>query len=216
MGKRSKFARFPHDFYATPRAAVVPLIPYLRGVRTFAEPCSGDGALIGHLESFRLRCVWRGDIRHGQDALATDRYGDNEFHCIITNPPFGPRELLHRLIVHFQRIAPTWLLLGIDWASIYGAATILPSCSDIVPIGRVKWFEDTGHASMENFGWFRFDVNHTTGPIFHGRGQVKTNSRSKACAYCGQAYVPQRSTSRFCKDACKQAAYRERLSVTQS
>jgi hypothetical protein len=38
MGKRSNA-----DFYQTPLAPVVPLIPYLRGIRTFAELCAGDG-----------------------------------------------------------------------------------------------------------------------------------------------------------------------------
>ena len=75
MGKRSSFERRPGDFYPTPRAAVVPLIPYLRGIRSFAEPCAGDGALVRHLESFGLRCVYAGDISSGQDALARDHYG---------------------------------------------------------------------------------------------------------------------------------------------
>ena len=63
MGKRSHFERREADFYPTPRAAVVPLIPHLRGIRNFAEPCAGDGALIRHLEEFGLRCVYAGDIR---------------------------------------------------------------------------------------------------------------------------------------------------------
>ena len=77
MGKRSNFERREADFYPTPRAAVVPLVPHLRrgGIRTFAEPCAGDGALVRHLESFGLRCVYSGDIRNGQDALALDNYG---------------------------------------------------------------------------------------------------------------------------------------------
>ena len=74
MGKRSNFERREADFYPTPRAAVVPLIPYLRrGIRSFAEPCAGDGALVRHLEGFGLRCVYAGDIRSGQDALALDQ-----------------------------------------------------------------------------------------------------------------------------------------------
>ena len=36
MGKRSNFERREADFYPTPRAAVVPLVPYLR--RTVALP----------------------------------------------------------------------------------------------------------------------------------------------------------------------------------
>ena len=72
MGKRSTFERREGDFYPTPRSAVLPLIPWLRGVRTFAEPCCGDGALVRHLDRFGLRCVYAGDIRSGQDALALD------------------------------------------------------------------------------------------------------------------------------------------------
>jgi hypothetical protein len=65
MGKRSDFERREADFYPTPRAGVVPLIPYLRGsgIRTFAEPCAGDGALVRHLESLGLRCVYSGVAR---------------------------------------------------------------------------------------------------------------------------------------------------------
>src|SRR6478735_3994456 len=114
MGKRSSFERRAADFYPTPRAAVVPLIPYLRGIRSFAEPCAGDGDLVRHLESFGLRCVHSGDIRNGQDALALDNFGAAD--AIITNPPYT-RELMHRLIVHFQNIAPTWLLLDYDWSA---------------------------------------------------------------------------------------------------
>src|SRR5215471_5351361 len=112
MGKRSNFERREADFYPTPRAAVPPLIPHLRGIRTFAEPCAGDGALVRHLESFGLACVYAGDIRTGQDALAVQSYGAAD--VIITNPPYT-RDLMHRLIAHFSRIAPTWLLLESDW-----------------------------------------------------------------------------------------------------
>ena len=64
MGKRSNFERREADFYPTPRAAAVPLIPYLAagGVKTFAEPCAGDGDLVRHLESFGLHCAYAGDI----------------------------------------------------------------------------------------------------------------------------------------------------------
>jgi hypothetical protein len=62
MGKRSGFERREADFYPTPRAAVVPQIPHLRGTRSFAEPCAGDGALVRHLEAKGLRCVYSGDM----------------------------------------------------------------------------------------------------------------------------------------------------------
>src|SRR6266436_4873327 len=146
MGKRSNFARREADFYPTPRAAVVPLIPYLRGIRRYAETCGGDGTLVRHLEEFGLRCVYAGDIRTGQDALALDQYGAAD--AIITNPPYT-REPMHKLIDHFQRILPTWLLLDSDWASTRQAAPFLPCCSDIVTIGRVKWIEGSKHTGKD-------------------------------------------------------------------
>src|SRR5580765_6191374 len=108
MGKRSNFERISRDFYRTPEAAVPPLLPFLRGVRTFAEPCCGDRALVRHLEAYGLRCLYAGDISDGQDALALDHYG--AIDAIITNPPYA-RPAMHALIAHFQRVAPTWLLI---------------------------------------------------------------------------------------------------------
>ena len=50
-----------------------------------------------------------------EDALELGYYDAAD--AIITNPPYT-REVMHRLIAHFQRIAPTWLLLdyglGVD------------------------------------------------------------------------------------------------------
>ena len=117
MGKRSNFERREADFYPTPRAAVLPLIPYLRGIRTFAEPCAGDGALVRHLESFGLRCVYAGDIRTGQDALALDHYGAAD--AIITNPPYtrdADAQADHALPAHRADLAAAGFGLGADQA----------------------------------------------------------------------------------------------------
>ena len=217
MGKRSNFERRKADFYPTPRAAVVPLIPYLRGsgITTFAEPCAGDGALVRHLEEFGPRCVYSGDISTGQDALALNHYGAAD--AIITNPPYT-REPMHRLIAHFQRIAPTWLLIDYDWSATKQAAEYIPHCSDIVTIGRLKWIEDSKHTGKDNHAWYRFDIRHKSGPVFHGRNQseVIPSLRARVCEQCRKPYEPQRSNSRFCSQACKQQAYRKRLSVTSS
>jgi hypothetical protein len=210
MGKRSNFKRREADFYPTPRAAVIPLIPHLRGIRNFAEPCAGDGALVRHLQGFGLRCVYSGDIRTGRDAFAVDSYGVAD--AIITNPPYT-RDLMHRLIAHFQSIAPTWLLLEMDWASTRQAAPFMPSCSDIVAIGRVKWIEGSKHTGKDNYGWFRFDARHRSDPIFH-RGDQIVPARRRTCKQCGKSYEPERSSSQFCSPACRQSAYRMRLSVT--
>ena len=125
---------------------------------------------------------------------------------------------MHRLIAHFQRIAPTWLLLDSDWAATRQAAPFLPHCSDIVAIGRVKWIEGSKHTGKDNHAWYRFDARHSGGPVFHGRGQgeVIPSRRTRVCEQCGKPYEPQRSSSRFCSPACRQRAHRKRLSVTPS
>jgi hypothetical protein len=155
MGKRSDFARKPRDFYASPYAAVKPLIPFLEkaGIKTFAEPCCGEGDLVRHLESFGLKCGYQGDMHTGKNALAREDYG--KVDAIVTNPPHT-REVMHQLIEHFQYIAPTWLLIDLDWVANLQAVPYLPKCSDIVIIGRVKWITDSPFTGKENYAFYRF------------------------------------------------------------
>jgi len=192
---------------------VPPLIPCLRGARRFAEPCCGDGTLVRHLESFGLRCVYAGDIATGQDALAVNFHGDAD--AIITNPPYT-RPLMHALIGHFARILPTWLLLDGDWKHTKQAAPFMPMCTDIVSVGRLRWFEGTTMCGKQNFAWHRFNARHSAAPIFYAHGSMPVSSRVSLCAQCSKAYRPQRSDSKFCSDTCRQRAHRGRLAVTQA
>ena len=84
MGKQSNFPRRERDFYPTPRAAVLPLIPGCAGCARSPSPCCGDGALVRHLESFGLRCVYAGDIADGQDALAITDFGNVAVGITVT------------------------------------------------------------------------------------------------------------------------------------
>ena len=110
---------------------------------------------------------------------------------------------------------PTWLLLETDWASTKQAAPFMPSCSDIVSVGRLRWFEGTTMSGKQNYAWYRFDARHSAGPIFHAHGSAPVSSRVSLCAQCGKPYRPQRSDSRFCSDTCRQRAHRGRLAVTK-
>jgi hypothetical protein len=166
--KRGKFEPSPLDFYPTPLKAVVPLIPHLNGARRFAEPCCGEGHLVRHLESFGLTCVYASDKSQGQDALACDNYGDID--KIITNPPFSDDswEELKRLMLHFTNIAPTWLLLPLDFMANERFAPFLATCTDVIPIGRVQWVKDEKNdSSTENFAWYHFKQGHCAGPKIH-------------------------------------------------
>jgi hypothetical protein len=227
MGKRTpKGSEHPHrelDYYPTPYKAVLPLIPHLRGVRTFAEPCEGpERALVGHLESFGLRCVSHGDIATGQDALTLTVADINGADAIITNPPFldpvtGDKTgLIRKLIARFQSIAPrTWLLLPLDWTATEKAVPYLKTCSDIVNIGRVKWMSGTKSHGMDNFAWARFAASHVGGPVLHPWKAAPPDVRPLRCAQCSKPYAASRSDSRFCSDTCRQRAHRDRLAVTK-
>jgi hypothetical protein len=184
-----------------------------------------------HLEGFGLRCVYAGDIHTGQNALQLTAAACRGADAIITNPPFRypddppstyyATRLLRDLIRRFLELGlPCWLLLPADFMHNENAAPFMPHCSDIVVAGRVKWIKDSKHdGGFENSAWFRFDVRHTSGPIFRNdRGGIPaiTAARSQVCANpsCGRSYLRERSTSQFCSAACRQSAYRKRLSVT--
>lgn len=172
MGKRSNFARIDRDAYQTidPRA-VDKLIPHLRGIRTFAEPCAGEGYLVGQLQAAGLVCAYEGDIETGLDALV-HAFGDEAvFDAIITNPPWR-RDIMHAMILRFQEIAPTWLLFDADWAHTKQAGPFLDQCSHIVSVGRLKWIPGTKMTGKENTAWHRFHAQHVGGPRFIGREVV--------------------------------------------
>lgn len=167
MGKRSSFERIERDAYQTidPKA-VEKLLPHLRGVRTFAEPCAGEGYLVGQLQDAGLVCTYEGDIAYGYDAL-THAFDEHSFDVIISNCPWE-RSILHAMILRFQAMAPTWLLFDADWAHTKQSAPFLDQCSHIVSIGRLKWIPDTKMTGKENCAWYRFDAQHTGGPRFIG------------------------------------------------
>jgi len=89
-------------------------------------------------------------------------------------------------------------------------------CSDMVSVGRLRWFDGTTMSGKQNFAWYRFHARHSAGPIFHAHGSGPVPARSGICEQCRKSYEPQRSSSRYCSQACKQSAYRSRLAVTVS
>ncbi|MBD9540131.1 hypothetical protein IB276_11770 [Ensifer sp. ENS04] len=169
MGKRSDFPRKARDAYQTidPRA-VKKLVPHLRGVRSFAEPCAADGYLVGQLQEAGLICSYEGDITIGLDALSHRFEDDAQFDAIITNPPWS-REVMHAMIERFMSIAPTWLLLDADWAHTKQSGPFMDQCSHIVSVGRLCWEPGTKQTGKDNCAWYRFHAQHVGGPRFIGR-----------------------------------------------
>jgi len=171
MGKRSTFERRKNDAYQTPPSAVVPLLPFLRGIRTFAEPCCGEGKLIRALEAHGLSCSFWADLENGFDAIVGMKTVEARFDAIITNPPWT-RDVLHQMIEEFQSIAPTWLLFDADWVHTRQASPYIDQCSHIVSVGRVKWIEESKFTGKDNAAWHRFHGQHSGGPRFFAREAV--------------------------------------------
>lgn len=158
MGKRSNFERRPQETYDTPFNAVGPLIPHLSFSR-FDEPCAGAGDLVRHLESYGLEAMRRTDIepRHPSvakfNALDINRCISRQF---ITNPPWR-RDLLHPLIDHLRKLAPTWMLLDADWKYTIQSADLMRYCSKVIAVGRLKWIPGTKMTGKDNCAWYLFE-----------------------------------------------------------
>ena len=124
------------------------------------------GKLAEQLIKAGFVCVLGSDIEGGIDALTLPNF--NKADAIITNPPWT-RAMLHPMILHFQRHAPTWLLFDADWAFNKAASPYLDQCSDIVAVGRIRWIEGTTQTGKDNVAWYRFHDRHSGGPKFTGR-----------------------------------------------
>lgn len=194
MGKRSSgFAKRANSFYSTPYYPAMPvLFPYLPPLRRFAEPCAGDGRMIRFLEDQGHTCVYACDIAPKPYAPGMEPMGNTVIHqcdvlehsetlraskpeLIITNPPWDrdPHAegggLLHEMIRLFIDICPTWLLFDADWAHTLQAASLGQYCHAIVPVGRVKWIEDSEYGAKDNTCWYFFSHDHFDTTRFYWR-----------------------------------------------
>lgn len=72
-----------------------------------------------------------------------------------------PESDIQRAIVkHLAGIAPTWTLLPWDFAANVYFGGVAAWCSDIVPIGRVKWIPGSPSAGVDNCAWYRLDAQN--------------------------------------------------------
>jgi hypothetical protein len=170
MGKRSDFERKPRDFYPTPLAAVLPLLPHLPQGFSYVEPCAGDGALcraLGRDPVFAcdISPQWDGAIK-ADAMLLTAPLMWADF--IITNPPWD-RKILHPMIERFSDFCPTWLLFDADWMHTKQSAPFMPRLRKIVSVGRVKWIPDSKMTGKDNCAWYLFDTPNNKPTEFAGR-----------------------------------------------
>lgn len=170
MGKRSSFERRASDKYLTPIEAVRPLLPFIHHINTFDEPCAADGRLVRHFESFgkkvrRFFDLTPDSLFVGQgDALATSYEGVD---AVLTNPPWD-RKILHPMIVHFvETAAESFLLFDADWSHTKQSKPFMRWCTDVIPVGRFKWIDDSEFTGKDNAAWYRFSSDSDGTTIFH-------------------------------------------------
>jgi len=173
MGRKANVAsnsittkpRKERDWYKTPRKAVEPLLPHLPEYGTFCEPCAGDGALMEHLDQLTEGSFWVSkafDIEPQVDWIAKRdalTLGDEDLlriDYLVTNPPFV-WSTLQPMLDLFPTLKPTWLLLPFGYACNKRMAPYMKICRKVVPIGRVKWIEDSKQSSTDDFAWYLFD-----------------------------------------------------------
>jgi hypothetical protein len=133
---------------------------------------------------------------------------------IITNPPWK-RDQLHALIGHFTRCAPfRWLLFGANWAHTRQSRDLIQHCSRILPIGRVRWIPGSPYTGKDDASWYRFEQAHEVGPLLLPFRCDNGTNQTRPCEKCGTPYKVLRADTRFCSNACRQRAYRDRIAVT--
>jgi hypothetical protein len=174
MGKRSDFERRERDYYPTPVSAVLPLLPYIKDIPAFCEPCVGDGAIVRALGD-HVPCFDALDVEPIGEAIVYARHADaltlkhsecEQFTHFITNPPWPSGragEPTMGLIRHLADLRPTWMLLPADFMHNRYASEVMNYCQMIVSVGRVKWIEDSDHAGKDNAAWYHF-YRHVRAP----------------------------------------------------
>lgn len=99
--------RDPKDFYATPKPAFSPLLPFLPPLATFHDPCAGDGRLVLWMREHGLKAEGT-ELEYREETYLRVPYGwdfleDNTRRdFIITNPPFS---LAFEMAKHARRNA---------------------------------------------------------------------------------------------------------------
>jgi hypothetical protein len=179
MGRQKP--RKKNDFYPTiDHRAADALAAHLEPGTVYAEPCAGVGDLIHLLEQRGFVCDWGLELEGPSEcrrnfwpigkgnALNLTHRDLGAATCFITNPPWS-RGSLHALILHLARIAPTWLLFDASWMHTQQAMRFAGICTDVVSVGRLKFFRESRYDPPDDCAWYRFDAVNPAPTRFHWR-----------------------------------------------
>ena len=153
--------------------AVKPLIPHIKNIVSFDEPCCGNGDLVRLIHGLvGPICSRSSDLVVGEtysSGVVLDLFDITECtgDVFITNPNWK-WDILTRIITHLSGIAPTWLLFNADLMHNIRMGPHMQKCVKVVSVGRVSWMNN-GIKGFENAAWFLFDENFTGQTEFYGR-----------------------------------------------
>jgi hypothetical protein len=178
MAKRSNFKRRAADLYRTPAEGWAPLLPHLPPRFRFADPCASNGVMADALRQAGGAPLYLGDTMPARGDVAPQNAltwqpvtrPRRPLDFIITNPPWS-RKILHAMILHFTRFAPTWLLFDADWMWTAQSAPFHPMIRRVVHVGRLRWFPGSPHKGKDNCVWYLFGPPRQGLPEIWGPGR---------------------------------------------
>jgi hypothetical protein len=225
------------DQFDTPPIALGPLFEHellLASVTTVAEPFCGKGNLVMAMRERGLT-VHASDIQYRgcPDSTVLDfrEMTRRPLDCdvLISNPPYAQAMpfIEHALALEFR---VTVLLLKVAFLSSEQRFERLHRFGHLrrvhVLAERLQDMHDANFAGekasqSQDHAWFVFDRNYhgpaTINPVsIHRPAERMPWLHTGICEQCCKPYRPQRSSSRFCSDTCRQRAHRQKVGVTLS
>jgi hypothetical protein len=225
------------DQFDTPPIALTPLFvhePLLQDVKAISEPFCGKGNLVIAMRLYGID-VYASDIEDrgcpGSEILDFFKMKHRPGDCdvLVSNPPFAEamRIIEHALALGFRIIV---LLLKANFTSTAERYERLHKLGHLrrvhVLAERLQDMHDanfTGEKASQSLdhAWFVLDRNYcgpaTIIPVSINDPTARMPWQTGAvCQQCRKPYQPQRSSSRFCSQTCRQRAHRDMLSVTVS
>jgi predicted RNA methylase len=179
----------PRDYWPTVDSAAISrnFVKWLaeQDVRTFVEPCAGNGSLVKMLENVGLECVGAFDMEPQDSSIYKKEVSELDSHnythadIVITNPPFSWTMLKPILEKLLESNLPVCLLLPASFMHNLRSAQFMKYCSHVFSIGRLFWVVDGGQPEMkgikgkEDFCWYVFDKRNKETTRFYDRRSVR-------------------------------------------
>ena len=115
-----------------------------------------------------------------------------------------------------MRCAPfCWLLFDANWAHTRQSRDLIQHCCRILPIGRVRWIPGSPYTGKDDASGIGSNKRTRSGRFCFVSG-VTTERTKLARASSAARHIRCSADTRFCSNACRQRAYRDRIAVTVS